>query len=296
MSIRLRTAGLGLVVGAVVALGAWAQQQGREGFNQVAGRASEDPAMVARGKTLYGINCQACHGSDLRGGDIGGPNLLRSSVAMTDKHGENIVPIIQGGRQAQGMPKIGISIEDSDAVAAYVRSVIGTIGGQGTPPGVAKELNIVVGDAAKGQVYFAAHCASCHAAEGDLRGVGTRYGSPRQMQSAWINGAPVRQEGGAPARPMDAAAASKPVETAPAVKPSATVTTADGQQVSGTLVRVDDFVVTLVLADGTRRSFRREGDVPKVETQDPAHAHRAMLPRYTDADIHDVTAYLVTLK
>ncbi len=292
----LRFAGVGvMVLAAGLALRGRAQQAA-SGFNLVAGRAVEDPSMVARGKTLYGINCQACHGSDLRGGDLGGPNLLRSAAAMNDRKGENIVPIIQGGRQAQGMPKIGISVEESEAVAAYVRSVIGTIGGQGMPPGVAKELNIVVGDAAKGQVYFAAHCASCHAAEGDLRGVGTRYGSPRQMQSAWINGAPVRQEGGAPARPMEAAAASKPVETASAVKPSATVTTADGQQVSGTLVRVDDFVVTLVLADGTRRSFRREGDVPKVETKDPAHAHRAMLPRYTDADIHDVTAYLVTLK
>src|SRR5215831_19073700 len=67
-------------------------------------RAPEDPAKVARGKTLFEINCRSCHGADLRGGDMGGPNLLRSQVALADQHGELIVPIIQGSRQKMGMP------------------------------------------------------------------------------------------------------------------------------------------------------------------------------------------------
>ena len=83
---------------------------------------------MARGKTLYGINCQGCHGQDLRGGDLGGPNLLRSQVALSDQDGELIVPIIQGARQSMGMPKIELSLDDSKTVAAYVRSVIATIG------------------------------------------------------------------------------------------------------------------------------------------------------------------------
>src|ERR1700761_4670510 len=93
-------------------------------------RPPEDPAQVSRGKTLYEINCRGCHGADLRGGDLGGPNLLRSQVALSDLHGELIVPIIQGARQKMGMPKIGISVADSQVVAAYVRSVIETIQGQ----------------------------------------------------------------------------------------------------------------------------------------------------------------------
>src|ERR1700682_4582633 len=93
-----------------------------------------DPAQIARGKTLYGISCTVCHGADLRGGDLGGPNLLRSQVALSDRDGELIVPIIQGSRQSAGMPAIPMSPQDGKAVAAYVRSVIETIGKQGMPP------------------------------------------------------------------------------------------------------------------------------------------------------------------
>jgi cytochrome c oxidase cbb3-type subunit III len=75
-----------------------------------------------------------------------------------------------------------------------------------------------------------------------------------------------------------------------------TVTTASGQKVEGRLDRIDDFIVTLTPADGVPRSFTRNGDVPKVEVHDPLDAHRNLLPVYTDKDIHDVTAYLVTLK
>ena len=74
------------------------------------------------------------------------------------------------------------------------------------------------------------------------------------------------------------------------------VTTASGERTEGRLVRIDDFLVTVALADGTLRSFRRDGDVPKVEVHDPMQAHRDLLAVYTDKDMHDVTAYLVTLK
>ena len=78
---------------------------------------------------------------------------------------------------------------------------------------------------------------------------------------------------------------------------TATVTLPSGETVEGRLVRIDDFLVTLALADGTHRArFRRDGDVPKVEVQDPMKAHRDLLAVYTDKDMHDVTAYLVTLK
>ncbi|HYT73494.1 MAG TPA: hypothetical protein VEL79_01990, partial [Vicinamibacterales bacterium] len=75
-----------------------------------------------------------------------------------------------------------------------------------------------------------------------------------------------------------------------------TVTTADGQRVEGRLERIDDFLVTLQEADGTQRSFTRHGSAPAVEIHDPLEGHRKLLVKYTDKDIHDVTAYLVTLK
>src|SRR5436309_7329147 len=60
--------------------------------------------VLARGKAVYGVNCTACHGADLRGGDQGGPSLLRSLAALSDQHGEEIGPIIRGARQDKGMP------------------------------------------------------------------------------------------------------------------------------------------------------------------------------------------------
>src|ERR1700693_4312736 len=93
-----------------------------------------DPVQIARGKALYGIHCTGCHGADLRGGDLGGPNLLRSQLTLSDQDGELILPIIQGSRQSQGMPAIDMSREDGLAVAAYVRSIVASIGRQGMPP------------------------------------------------------------------------------------------------------------------------------------------------------------------
>src|SRR3954463_13005122 len=108
--------------------------RGAGGFVPGQQRRPEDPAQVERGKTVYGISCTGCHGADLRGGDMGGPNLLRSQVALSDLGGELMVPIIHGSRQNMGMPAIGLNDADANAVAAYVRSVIESIQGQGAPP------------------------------------------------------------------------------------------------------------------------------------------------------------------
>ena len=248
-------------------------------------RASGDPAQIARGKTLYGVHCTGCHGADLRGGDMGGPNLLRSQVALSDQAGEMIVPIIQGARESAGMPAIPMSPEDAHAVAAYVRSIVGTIGSQGRPPSVGKPApSILVGDAAAGQAYFDSKCASCHSPTGDLKDIGAKFADPKMLQNAWVSGGMRRRFG----PPVD--------ETDPRRTVTVTVTTPAGETLEGRLLRVDDFFVTVGLADGSVRTIRREGDSPKVEIHDPMKAHSDLLAVYTDKDIHDVTAYLVTLK
>ena len=118
---------LGLTIGAASRISAQATpppattppaQNGRGGARRAGGfvpgqqRPAGDPAQIARGKTLYGISCTGCHGTDLRGGDLGGPNLLRSQVALADKDGELILPIIQGSRQDAGMPVVSMSPEE----------------------------------------------------------------------------------------------------------------------------------------------------------------------------------------
>jgi cytochrome c oxidase cbb3-type subunit 3 len=198
-------------------------------------------------------------------------------VALSDQDGELIVPIIQGARQAMGMPAIGLSIDDSKTVAAYVRSVVATIGGQGAPPGEQKPLSILTGNASDGEAYFDLKCKSCHSPQGDLQGIASRVSNPKALQNLWVAGS------------VHGASNQGAVATV-------TVTPASGAIVEGQLVHIDDFVVTLKLPDGTSRSFRRNGNLPKVIVRDPLQAHKDLLPVYTDKDIHDVTAYLVTLK
>lgn len=238
-----------------------------------------DPAQIARGKTLFEINCRSCHGADLRGGDMGGPNLLRSQVALSDLDGELIVPIIQGSRQSMGMPAIGVSPQDAKAIAAYVRSVMATIGRQGMPPSAGKAPpSILVGNAAEGKAYFGARCSGCHSATGDLAGIATKIPDAKTLQTTWVAG------GGRRGAPQ------------PASRATATVVLPSGESVEGQLVQIDDFLVSIKLADGTIRTFRRNGDTPKVTMRDPMKGHKDLLSDYTDQNIHDVTAYLVTLK
>jgi cytochrome c oxidase cbb3-type subunit 3 len=259
---------------------------GGGGFVPGQQRKPENPEQVARGKAIYGISCTACHGADLRGGDMGGPNLLRSQLAIVDKEGENIIPVVQNGRGS--MPPIQMSPADAQAVAAYLRSQMALIGRQGMPPGVGKEPpSILVGDAKAGQQYFDAKCAKCHSAAGDLKGIATRIADPRALQNTWVAGGGGGRRGGrggAPTPPSDRRTVT------------AVVTPPSGSAIEGQLVRIDHFLVTLRLADGTIRSFTRDGDVPKVEVRDPMQPHRDLLLEYTDKNIHDVTAYLVTLK
>lgn len=245
-----------------------------------------DPAVLARGAALYGIRCAGCHGVDLRGGDQGGPNLLRSEVVLMDQKGEGIIPIVQNGRQSPGMPgmaPVPLPPDDILAVAEYIHSVLANAGRQGRPPlsSTPPVLNVLVGDIEAGRAYFTAKCSSCHSVTADLQGIATRVPDPKQLQNLWVSG-------GGGGRGGSPASDSRAVRV--------TVTPAAGAPVEGRLVRADDFVVTLVQDDGTRRSFRRQGDEPKVDLRDPLAAHRALVPGYTDTDMHNVTAFLAVIK
>jgi cytochrome c oxidase cbb3-type subunit 3 len=273
---------------------AGAAQQGRSGgrgpnFPQQQRRPG-DPAVIARGRALYGVNCTACHGADLRGGDQGGPNLLRSQIILDDQKGENIVPVIRDGRQGAigTMPAFRLPENDVLAIAEYIHSVMGQAGRQGRPPerGAPVELNVLVGDAAVGQRYFEKVCGRCHSPGGDLRGVAARVADARALQDLWVSGGLSGRGGGRGGGRGEAEMSRVQV----------TVTPPGSAPVTGRLVRVDDFVVSIVQEDGVRRTFRREGSVPKVEINDPLEPHRRLVLELGDRDMHDVTAYLATLK
>ena len=243
-------------------------------------RPPADPAVVDRGKAIYGVNCAFCHGSDARGGE-GGPNLIRSEVLLNDKNGELLAPIVQKGLPDRGMPKFDMSNAQVSDIATFIHSF--RVGGYDIsrmqPP------SIVVGDAKAGEAYFNSKCAGCHSGARDLKGIASRIADPKALQQNWIipgSGRGARGGGGG------GAATVSPTMV--------TVTAANGQRAEGRLVRIDDFLVTLAGPDGTQRTFRRDGDVPKVEVRDPLEPHKKLITTYTDKDIHNVTAYLVTLK
>ena len=202
-----------------------------------------DPAVIARGQALFGINCKACHGGDLRGGDLGGPNLLRSQLVLGDQNGETIIPMVQKGRPAsQGgppMPAFPLPLADIQAISEYIHSVVSQKANQGgPPPEPQKPLNILVGDPARGQQYFAAHCGGCHSATADLKGIASRAPNPASLQDSWVAGR-------RPGPPVPGAA--------PAPRTQVLVTLNTGATVQGTLKHIDDFTVGLTTARITSR-------------------------------------------
>lgn len=240
-------------------------------------RPPADPVVVERGKTIYSAQCAFCHGQDARGGSEGGPNLIRSEIVLKDQHGESIGQVTAEGRT--GMPKFNFTAAQLSDLAAFLHSfrVSGYDASRNRP------IDILVGDAKAGHAYFDAKCAACHSASGDLKGLAAKFQDPRALQQFWLM----------PGAGGRFGAAAPPSNVPPA---TATVTLADGRKVEGRLTRLSDFSITITAADGRQHTFRCDGDAPKVEIHDPLESHRNLLKVYTDKDIHDLTAYLVTLK
>lgn len=240
-----------------------------------------DPAVIARGEEIYTGSCRFCHGADLRGGDSGGPNLLRSRLVFNDKEGELIGPIVTQGSNTPGggmMPPIPMPNDDIKAIAAYLHKVQSTMQGQGNPPpGGEKELNVLVGDAREGKAYFKSHCSSCHK-DRDMKGLSEKFPEAMDLQNYWVRG-------GGDAR-----------TTGKAPTPTTVTVKANGHKYEGELVRYDDFIVSLREPSGAYRSFSRVAGEPKIDIHNPRQAHLDLLPKYTDKDIHDVTAYLASLQ
>jgi len=236
--------------------------------------------VLDRGKSVYGVHCAFCHGSDAAGGEAG-PNLLRSTVVLEDQDGELIMPIVHGARVDNGMPQIPIEDAQVKDIAAWLHSL--RVESRTDPN--AEKINILIGDARAGEAYFQKTCAGCHSVTGDLKDFGAKFPDPKTLQQTWLlpgGGGGRRRSGPTPG-----------IQVPPT---TVTVTQANGQMVEGELSSIDDFAVSLVEPDGTYRTFARNGDQPAVELHDPLALHRKLFKTYQDKDIHDLTAYLTTIK
>jgi cytochrome c oxidase cbb3-type subunit 3 len=232
-----------------------------------------DPQAVARGQAIYVPTCGFCHGSSAKGGE-GGPDLVRAVPVLHDEGGNLLAPIIQKGRG--GMPAFSsMTLDQIKDISAFLRSRTQAAANRMSY----KILNVVTGDAKAGEAFFNEKCKSCHSPTGDLAGVGNKYGDPANLQNRLLYP-------GVGRGPFGSGPPSKPTRV--------TVKLPDGKTVSGKLEFRDDFTLGLRDAQDNYRSFT----VQKIqfEIQDPFAEHARLLPLYTDKNMHDILAYLVTLK
>ncbi len=233
-----------------------------------AGGGSASSSLVDAGNSLFHQNCAFCHGRDAMGGETG-PDLTRSKLVSADVGGNKISEVIRNGRPEKKMPAFNFSEQEMLGVAAFIHSQVTKAASEkGGRRGV-DVADLQTGNAEAGKQYFngAGGCTKCHSAKGDLAGVATRYeGLQLEMRMLYPRGA----------------------------KSHITVTLPTGQQVVGTLAYRDEFVVGLRDSDGIYHSWA-VGNV-KYVIESPADAHVDLFSRYTDADVHNLMAYLQTLR
>ena len=239
-----------------------------------------DPAILDRGQKTYQANCSFCHGANAKGGESG-PNLVRSIVVLHDENGNQIGQVVRNGRPDKGMPKFALSDDQISDLSAFLRDQVRAAALRGTY----QILNIVTGNPQQGEAYFngEGHCSGCHSVTGDLAHIASKMDAVDLQQRIVMpreTGRGRMQKG--------------PVDEKQAI--TATIALPSGQSVQGVLDHIDDFEVALTDGNGEYRSFSRNRDVPKVTLHDPLQAHTDLLMKYTDSDIHNLTAYLVTLK
>ena len=241
----------------------------------------QDPAAYERGGKVFRTYCAGCHGANAKGGP-GAPDLVRSLLVLDDEKGILIAPVIREGRPDKGMPKFNLTEQQISDIVAWLHVQTYAAGHRGTYT----FRDVVTGDPKKGEMYFngAGGCSSCHSATGDLKGIGSKFDA-FSLQSRWLQPRNTR-------RRLQPAKGEEKAQATPTV----TVTLASGQSFAGKLEHIDDFTVSLRDGNNQFHSFTRDGATPKVEVKDPLKVHTELLRKYTDADIHNVTAYLVSLK
>jgi alcohol dehydrogenase (cytochrome c) len=226
---------------------------------------------IQAGGPLFATYCGFCHGRDATGGQTG-PDLTRSELVAQDVRGDKIRPVVHNGRPDKGMPALNVSDADLTKIVAFIHDRRTKTGSRLGARRTVDETDLATGDAHAGRAYFngAGGCATCHSPTGDLAGVADRRkGLALLQQMLYPSG-----RGG----PLRAKAA---------------VTLPSGQVIAGRLVHRDEFTIALRDASGQYHSWPTPG--LKYTVDNPLDAHAAQLGKYTEADMHDVLAYLQTL-
>jgi len=233
------------------------------------------PEQVRAGEPLFSARCGFCHGRDAAGGE-GGTDLTRSTLVGDDIRGDRIGPVVRGGRRDKGMPAFNLADADLAAIVAFVHDQKRKAEMRQGSRRTVEADDLQTGDARAGKAYFdgAGGCSKCHSPSGDLARVANRFEGLALLQRMLY---PPSVKG-----------------TRRVVPAQVVVTLPSGQTIAGTLAHRDEFTIALTDASGAYRSWPAS-DV-KFSVTDPLDAHAALLEKYTDADMHNVLAYLQTLR
>jgi cytochrome c oxidase cbb3-type subunit 3 len=237
---------------------------------------------VQAGQTLFAAQCGFCHGRDAAGGQTG-PDLTESALVAADVRGDKIGVLVRNGRPEKGMPPFSLSDPDLSGIVAFIHTQKSKMDAQ---PGRRRRVavsDLQTGDAESGKRYFdgPGGCTRCHSATADLAGIGTRVTGLALLQRML---SPTGQSAG----PAAAAAAAK---EGPAM---VTVTLPSGESVRGPLAYRDEFTIALTDASGWYRSW--PASRVKFTVVNRLDAHAEQLAKYTDEDMHNVFAYLQSLR
>ncbi len=247
-----------------------------------------DEAAADRGRKVWAAECIDCHGTYARGTD-NGPNLVRSELVLHDRYADKIGPFLQTHKMQSGALGNTLTAAQIGDLAHFIHQrVYDTL--RGSPIFVVH--NLLTGDPQAGKAYFngAGGCHNCHSPTGDLKGIASRF-DPPALQARFLNPRPLGGRGGRGGR-----GAGTAESTSPGAKPvTLTVTPPGGPAVTGTPIVFDDFDVSVRDVNGEYHAWKRTPEL-KVVKNDPYAAHDELLTRYTDKNMHDILAYLVTLK
>ncbi len=235
-----------------------------------------DEAAANRGRSVYAAECITCHGTHARGTERGA-DLIRSEVVLHDRYGSTIGPFLKKGHPTQTTPVAQLTdAQIADLSHTIHQEVYNTL------RAALRIQDVLTGDPKAGEAYFNGEgkCSTCHSPTGDLAKIGSRM-DPAALQQRFLF--PGGRGGG---RGRGGASPSQV---------TVTVTPASGAPVTGALVHMDDFNVALRDASGEYRSFKRTPAM-KVVKNDPLQAHHELLDHYSDKNMHDIVAYLETLK
>ena len=252
-----------------------------------------DRQAVARGEKAFGENCARCHGANARGGTGKAEvDLVRSPMVLDDGGGREIGEFLKYGRPEKGMPKFDLPPATVVDIATWLHRNVTAASERGTY----LRPNVFSGDAKAGEAFFNGNvgkCSTCHSATGDMKGLSAKNNDDAStLQGLIIGGGGGGRGGRGGGRGgRGGGAAAVPSKTAI----TATVTSKSGEKITGYPAQINEFTITIQQLNGEPRSWVRDGEWPKVVLTNPLQAHVDLTMKYTDADIHNLAAYLKTL-